>query len=177
MKQDEVNRRMVDAARSGKTVVRLKGGDPNLFGRGAEEIGELNAAGIDYEVVPGVTAALAAASRVACYPGVVPALTHRDYASAVALVTGHERSDADDLKLDYNVLARFPGTLVFYMGMTTARQWSGALIEGGRSREASVVIVRRVTWPDQLVVRCTLGTVADVIERDRLRPPAVIIVG
>ena len=120
--QEEVNRRMIAAAREGKTVVRLKGGDPNLFGRGAEEIGELVAAGIPYEVVPGVTAALAAASHAGI------SLTNREYASAVALVTGHQHSHAEGtrepLELDYDALARFPGTLVFYMGMTTARHWT-----------------------------------------------------
>jgi uroporphyrinogen III methyltransferase/synthase len=171
MSQEEVNRRMVEAATEGKTVVRLKGGDPSLFGRSAEEIAALTAAGIAYEVVPGITAALAAASDA----GV--SLTHRDYASAVAMVTGHQRSDKEPLELDYDALARFPGTLVFYMGMTTARQWSEALVRGGRSAEAPVVIVRRATWLDQKVFRCTLGTVAEVIEQGSLRPPAVIIVG
>jgi uroporphyrinogen III methyltransferase/synthase len=171
MTQAEVQRRMVEAARAGKTVVRLKGGDPNLFGRGAEEIAALTAAGIAYEVVPGVTAALAAASHA----GV--SLTHREYASAVAFVTGHQRADKAPLELDYDALARFPGTLVFYMGVTTARQWSEALIRSGRSPEAPVAIVRRVTWPDQRVIRCKLGAVADAIERDKLRPPAVVIIG
>jgi uroporphyrinogen III methyltransferase/synthase len=177
--QDEVNRRMIAAAREGKTVVRLKGGDPNLFGRGAEEIGELIAAGIPYEVVPGVTAALAAASHAGI------ALTHRDYASAVALVTGHQQRRPEGtstqrvpaVDLDYDALARFPGTLVFYMGMTMARQWSAALVRCGRSADTPVVIVRRATWPDQQVFRCTLGNLADTIECGPLRPPAVIIVG
>ncbi len=171
MTQEEVNRRMVDAARAGKTVVRLKGGDPNLFGRGAEEIAALTVAGIPYEVVPGVTAALAAAGSAGI------SLTHRDYASAVALVTGHQRNDKTPLELDFEALARFPGTLVFYMGVTTARQWSNALIEHGRSSDESVTIVRRATWPDQRAIRCTLGTVAEIIEQGPMRPPAVIIVG
>jgi uroporphyrinogen III methyltransferase/synthase len=171
MTQEEVNERMVAAARAGKTVVRLKGGDPNLFGRGAEEIAALTAAGIEYEVVPGVTAALAAASHAGI------SLTHRDYASAVALVTGHQRGDKAPLELDYESLARFPGTLVFYMGVTTIRQWSEALIACGRSADAAVTIVRRATWPDQDVIRCTLGTAAGTIEQHHMRPPAVIIVG
>ncbi len=169
--QEEVNRRMIAAARQGKTVVRLKSGDPNLFGRGAEEIGELIAAGIPYEVVPGVTAALAAASHAGI------SLTHREQASAVALVTGRRRSDKEPLELDFDALARFPGTLVFYMGMTTARQWSEALVRGGKPADTPVAIVRRATWPDQEVFRCTLSSVADVIEKGPLRPPAVIVVG
>ena len=98
---------------AGKNVVRLKSGDPYLFGRGAEEVEALAAAGIPYEVVPGVTAAFAAASHAG-----IP-ITHRDLASAVALITGHRRGDGAGQELDYEALAQFPGTLVFYMGMTT----------------------------------------------------------
>lgn len=169
--QDEVNRRMIAAARQGKTVVRLKSGDPNLFGRGAEEVEILRAAGIPCEVVPGVTAAFAAASHAG-----VP-LTHRNLASAVALITGHRRGDGLGPDLDYHSLACFPGTLVFYMGMTTSRDWSEALLEGGRSPSTPVAIVRRASWPDQETVFCTLGTVADVIDERGIRPPAVIVVG
>ena len=171
MLQPEVNRRMIAAAREGKKVVRLKSGDPHLFGRGAEEIEVLVEAGIPYEVVPGVTAAAAAASHAG-----IP-ITHRDMASAVALITGHRRGDACGAALDYQSLAHFPGTLVFYMGMTTSRQWSEALLRGGRSPDTPVAIVRRASWPDQTTALCTLKTVADVIERQGIRPPAVIIVG
>lgn len=171
MLQEEVNRRMVAAAREGKRVVRLKSGDPHLFGRGAEEVEVLAAAGIPYEVVPGVTAASAAASHAG-----IP-ITHRELASAVALITGHQRADGAASSLDYQALARFPGTLVFYMGMTTSRQWSEELLRGGRSPQTPVAIVRRASWPDQQTVRCTLGTVAEVIHERRIRPPAVIIVG
>ncbi len=122
MLQQEINRRMVEAAQAGKTVVRLKSGDPCLFGRGAEEVEVLTAAGIPYEVVPGVTAAFAVASHAG-----IP-LTHRDLASAVALITGHRRGDKAGPELDYGRFAQFPGTLVFYMGMTSSRQWSEALL-------------------------------------------------
>ncbi len=172
MLQEEVNRRMVEAARQGKTVVRLKSGDPHLFGRGAEETELLAAEGIPCEVVPGVTAAVAVASHAG-----IP-LTHRDCASAVALVTGHRRADESaQADFDYESLGRFPGTLVFYMAVTSARQWSDALLRGGRLPETPVAIVRRVSWPDQQVIRTTLGQVAEVIERRQLRPPAVIVVG
>jgi uroporphyrinogen III methyltransferase/synthase len=171
MPQQEINRRMVAAAREGRNVVRLKSGDPFLFGRGAEEVEALTAAGVPYEVVPGVTAAFAVASHAG-----IP-LTHRDLASAVALVTGHRRSDVAGPELDYGCLAQFPGTLVFYMGMTTSRQWSEALLRGGRSPDTPVAIVRRASWPDQETVRCTLGTVADLIEQRKYHPPAVIVVG
>jgi uroporphyrinogen III methyltransferase / synthase len=171
MHQQEINRRMVAAAQAGKKVVRLKSGDPYLFGRGAEEVETLIAAGIPYEVIPGVTAAFAAASHAG-----IP-ITHRDLASAVALITGHRRGDGAGSELDYHSLARFPGTLVFYMGMTTSRQWSEALLRGGRSPDTPVAIVRRASWPDQETIRCTLATMADLIERQGIRPPAVIIVG
>jgi uroporphyrinogen III methyltransferase / synthase len=169
--QAEINERLLAAASAGKTVVRLKAGDPSLFGRGAEEIAHLAAAGVSYEVVPGVTAALAAASHAG-----IP-ITHRDLCSAVALITGHQRGDKPGAPLDYEALGRFPGTLVFYMGMGTARQWSAALIRGGKSAQTPVAIVRRASWPDQETVRCTLEQVADVIEQRNVRPPAVIIVG
>jgi uroporphyrinogen III methyltransferase/synthase len=168
--QQEINRRMVAAARDGKNVVRLKSGDPFLFGRGAEEVQALIVAGIPYEVVPGVTAAFAVASHAG-----IP-LTHRDRASAVALITGHRRGDGAGAELDYSCLARFPGTLVFYMGMTNARQWSEALLRG-RSPDTPVAIVRRVSWPDQETFRCTLGTVVELIEQRSICPPAIIVVG
>ncbi len=171
MSQAEVNERMVTAGLAGKTVVRLKAGDPSLFGRGAEETQSLAAVGLEYEVVPGVTAALAAASHAG-----IP-ITHRDLCSAVALITGHQRSDKAGTELDYESLGRFPGTLVFYMGMGTARQWSTAIMRGGKSPQTPVAIVRRASWPDQETVRCTLEHVADVIEQQRIRAPAVIIVG
>lgn len=168
--QDEVNRRLVAEARAGKTVVRLKGGDPAVFARAAEEMAALAEAEIDFEIVPGVTAALAAAS----YAGI--SLTHRDSASAVALVTGHE-ADKDAPSLDYAALAAFPGTLVFYMGVTTAQHWTDALIRAGKPVETPAVIVRRCSWPDQRTIRCTLGTVADLVFAEKLRPPALVIVG
>lgn len=171
MPQEDVNARVVAAAREGKTVVRLKSGDPNLFGRGGEESEVLAAAGIAFEVVPGVTAAVAASS----YAGVP--ITHRRCASAVALVTGHQRSGENWTEEEYHRLAQFPGPLVFYMGMTTSRTWSEALIRGGRSPETPVAIVRRATWPDQETFRTTLGEVAELIEKRNIRAPAVIIVG
>lgn len=119
MSQDEVNRQMVAHAAAGKTVVRLKGGDPGIFGRLSEEAAALVAAGIEFEVVPGVTTAVAAGT----YAGIT--VTDRDQASCVAFVTGRERGGKDDAEsLDYEVLAQFPGTLVFYMGVTTAPTWS-----------------------------------------------------
>ena len=171
LEQDEINERTIAAARQGKQVVRLKGGDPLIFGRAGEELSALTAAGIPYEIVPGITAALAAGS----YAGVP--LTHRDWASAVALVTGREKGDKDPAEMDYAALAKFPGTLVFYMGVTTARHWSSELIVAGKPPETPAVIVRRCSWPDQSTARCTLGTVADEMAQRHVRPPVLVIVG
>lgn len=171
MEQEEINRRMVEAAAEGRIVVRLKGGDPDVFARSAEETAALRAAGIDYETVPGVTAALAAAAYAE-----IP-ITHGEHSSSVALVTGQERRGKASPALDYGALAMFPGTLVFYMGIRSAAPWSEALIRQGKPAETPVAIVRRCSLPDQSVVRCTLGTVADVIRERKLRPPAVIVVG
>lgn len=168
---DEITDRMVAEALRGRTVARLKGGDPSVFGRGADETAALRAAGVPFEIVPGITAALAAAAYCE-----IP-VTQQDDASALALIAGRERNDKTESHLDYGALAAFPGTLVFYMGVGRARDWSGALIERGRSPDTPVAIVRWVSRADQTTVRCTLGTVADVIEQRGLRPPALCIVG
>lgn len=168
--QAVVNERLVAEAAAGKTVVRLKGGDPAVFARVAEEVAALLAAGIEFEIVPGITAALAAAS----FAGIP--LTHRDAASAVALVTGHE-SDKEESALDYRALAAFPGTLVFYMGVTSAAHWSSALMAAGKAAETPAAIVRRCSWPDQASWRCTLGSVGAVMAEQKIRPPALVIVG
>lgn len=170
LSQDEVNREMIQSAKAGQMVVRLKGGDPAVFGRGAEEADALVAAGVPFEIVPGVTAALAAGS----YAGIP--VTHRNMASAVAFVTGHE-SDHKDARLDIGRLANFPGTLVFYMGVTTVREWSEALLAAGKPADTPVAVIRRCSWPDQFTLRTTLGELADEVQRRRLRPPVVTIIG
>jgi len=171
MPQEEINARMVAEARAGGIVVRLKGGDPAIFGRAAEEIYALREAGVPFEIVPGITAALAAGSHAGI------AVTHRDLASAVALVTGHQQEDGGGPELDYAALARFPGTLVFYMGVTTANEWSRALMAAGKDAATPVAIIRRCSWPDQETIVCTLGTVAEEVAKRKLRPPAIVIVG
>lgn len=163
---------MVRYALQGRTVVRLKGGDPAIFARLAEELAALEDAGISYEIVPGVTAASAASSHAG-----IP-LTDRDEASCVAFVTGHERHDKEtDDTLDYAALAQFPGTLVFYMGITTAAHWSRELIAQGKPPGTPVAIVRRCTWPDQQTYLTTLGELPDFLTAKNIRPPAVMIVG
>jgi uroporphyrinogen III methyltransferase/synthase len=170
MSQAEINDAMIRHGRAGRSVARLKGGDPTIFARLAEELSALESAGVPYEIVPGVTAAQAASSHAG-----IP-LTQRDDASCVAFVTGHESPDKS-LALDYAALANFPGTLVFYMGITTSPEWSRALIDHGKSADTPVVVVRRCSWPDQETVFTTLGRLSDVVRERKLRPPAVIIVG
>ncbi len=169
MSQEIINARMIESSRQGKVVVRLKCGDPCVFGRSTEEIAALDDAGIAFEIVPGVTAGIAAGSCAQ-----VP-LTRAGNASAVAFVTGRQRGD--DTLLDYAALASFPGTLVFYMGMKTADDWSASLLKHGKPPDTPVTIVRRCSWDDQETIGCTLATVGQVIQANRLRPPAVIIVG
>jgi len=171
MEQDEIHRRMIRAAQEGQTVVHLKGGDPDVFGKTAEETEALRSEGIPYEIVPGVTAALAAGGYAE-----IP-LTHGEHSSCLAFVTGRERSSKIGPGLDFRALAGFPGTLVFYMGIRSAPEWSQALIQGGKSPGTPVAIIRRCTLPDQSVVRCTLADVAQVIRQQRVRPPAVTVVG
>jgi uroporphyrinogen III methyltransferase/synthase len=172
LSQAEINDRMVSEARRGRTVVRLKGGDPSIFARLSEELAALDAASVPYEIVPGITAAQAAASHAG-----IP-LTDRDDASCVAFITGQERADKDGGDaLDYAALAQFPGTLVFYMGVTTAPQWSRALVSHGKSPQTPVAIVRHCTWPDQQTIYTTLAEIGDHLGHGKLRPPAIVIVG
>jgi uroporphyrinogen III methyltransferase/synthase len=172
MSQDEINALMVGHARQGRTVVRLKGGDPAIFARLAEELAALESAGVPYEIVPGVTAAQAASSHAG-----IP-LTTRDDASCVAFVTGQESAGKQSAEaLDYAALARFPGTLVVYMGVTTAANWSRALVAHGKQVATPVAIVRHCSLPDQETIVTTLGQVGALVRDKRLRPPAVMIVG
>jgi uroporphyrinogen III methyltransferase/synthase len=157
---------------SGKTVARLKGGDPAVFARTAEEAEAVHQAGIPLEIVPGITAALAAGSCAG-----IP-VTHRGLASAVALVTGHEEPSKSESALDWTALASFPGTLVVYMGVTTAEIWTRKLIEGGKSPETPVAIVRRCSLPDQRTIHCRLSEVPDHLgAAKKVRPPVIVIVG
>lgn len=170
--QDQINAEMIRLVRAGKRIARLKGGDPAVFARTADEVEALRAEGISFEIVPGITAALAAGS----YAGIP--ITHRRYASAVALVTGQEEPGKSQSALDWEALARFPGTLVIYMGVTTARQWSRALMEGGKPASTPVAILRRCSLPDQQTVFCQLDEVAELLTpATRYRPPVIVIVG
>lgn len=170
--QAAINARLVAEAQAGRTVVRLKCGDPLIFGRAAEELQALTAAGVRFEIVPGITAALAAGA----YAGIP--LTHRDHASAVALLTGQENSGKSEPRMDFTALARFPGTLVIYMGVTSARHWTQRLIDAGLPRDCPVALICRCSWPDQQVLRCRLDELADRLEPDsEFASPAVAVVG
>jgi uroporphyrinogen III methyltransferase/synthase len=164
MPQMEIDRLLVEHGRGGRTVVRLKGGDPFVFGRGGEEALVLREAGIPFEVVPGITAGVAAPA----YAGIP--VTHREVSSAVAFVTGHE-----DGTLDWPALAAFPGTLVFYMGVKALPRIAERLVAGGRSPDEPVAVVERGTLPGQ---RSVVATLADVAERAAgIRAPAITLVG
>ena len=169
--QREIDERLVSLANSGKVVARLKGGDPAIFARTAQEVDALTAASVPFEIVPGITAALAVSS----YTGI--SLTDRDAASAVAFVAGQETGEKPTDAIDYGSLAGFPGTLVVYMGVTTAQAWSEQLIAAGKPVDTPAAIIRRCSWPNQESIRCTLGTVAAEIQAKRIRPPAVIVIG
>jgi uroporphyrinogen III methyltransferase/synthase len=169
--QEQTQELMITRAKAGLTVVRLKGGDPFVFGRGGEEALALRAEGIAFEVVPGVTAGVAAAA----YAGIP--VTHRGLSSAVALVTGHEDPDKQHTELDWQALAAFPGTLVFYMGVRQLAQISGALIAAGRAEGEPVAVVERGTLPTQRTVAGTLSTIAAIAQREGVKSPAITIVG
>jgi len=171
---DEITARMVAEAQAGRTVVRLKGGDPSIFGRCSDETSALRAAGIPFEIVPGITTGLAVAAYCE-----IP-ITQQDDASAVAFVTARERDEKegrDGSSLDWSALAAFPGTLVLYMGVKRSESWSRALIEHGKPPTTPVAVVRWCTRARQETVRCTLDTVAETIRARALRPPAVFVVG
>ncbi|MFO0926629.1 MAG: uroporphyrinogen-III C-methyltransferase [Gemmataceae bacterium] len=162
---------LIAEARQGRRVVRLKGGDPMVFGRAGEEAVALREAGIAYEIVPGVTAA-AAASACAAVP-----LTHRDHSSAVALVTGHEQPGKPSSRLDWEALARFPGTLVFYMGVSRVAPIVQALTAHGLAGDTPAAVVERASTPAQRTVTATLAALPAVVEREGVRAPALLLIG
>jgi uroporphyrinogen III methyltransferase/synthase len=169
--QLEINDLLVARAQEGKTVVRLKGGDPFVFGRGGEEAAALAQAGIRFEIVPGVTAGVAAPA----YAGIP--LTHRDEASAVAFVTGHEDAGKETSAIDWGAIAAFPGTLVFYMGLSNLELLAERLIEHGRSPAEPAAVVERGSLPGQRTVSGPLSSIAEIAAAHRMRPPAITVVG
>lgn len=169
--QEKINLLLVEKARQGKVVTRLKGGDPYIFGRGGEEAEVLRQHGIPFEVVPGVTSAIAAAA----YAGIP--LTHREYASSVAFVTGHEDPNKTESSLRWEKLATATDTLVFLMGMENLGGITQKLIEFGRPAKTPVALVRWGTTPDQEVLVGELGSIAEQARRTGFQAPAIIVVG
>nr|WP_222105134.1 uroporphyrinogen-III C-methyltransferase [Denitromonas halophila] len=167
--QGEINTLLVRMAQAGKHVVRLKGGDPFIFGRGGEEIEELVQSGVRFEVVPGITAA----SGVSAYAGIP--LTHRDYAQSCTFATGHLQDGTADL--DWAALARPHQTVVIYMGIGALPQISKQLIAHGVPADTPAAAVQNGTTDHQRTVVATLGTLADALADAGLRPPALLIVG
>jgi uroporphyrin-III C-methyltransferase len=169
--QEYTNRRLVELAEAGKTVVRLKGGDPFVFGRGGEEAGHLAANGVPFEYVPGVTSAIAGAG-VAGIP-----VTHRDHTSSVSFVTGHEDPTKEESAIDWHALADTGGTLVVLMGVGKLPAYTGELLDAGRNPDTPVALIERATWPDQQVATGTLETIVDVRDREDIEPPAITVIG
>ncbi len=171
MKQEEINALLVELGLAGKTVVRLKGGDPYVFGRGGEEAIALVQAGIPFEVVPGVTSGIAAPA----YAGIP--VTHRGVSTSVAFVTGHEDPTKGRSDVDWRRIADAADTLVLYMGVGRLREISDGLVEAGRSADTPAAVVRWGTVPVQRTVAGTLEDIADRVAEANLRPPAIIVIG
>ena len=171
LSQEEINQLIIKKAKEGKVVVRLKGGDPCIFGRGGEEAEELIKEGIPFEIIPGITAASAASS----YAGIP--LTHRDYTASVAFITGHEREDTEYSKIHWDKIATGIGTIVFYMGVKNLPYIVENLIKNGRSPDTPVALIRWGTMPYQETVTGTLSTIVQIVKERDLKPPAIIVVG
>ena len=169
--QEETNALLLEKARAGLQVIRLKGGDPYIFGRGGEEAVFLREHGVPFEVIPGVTAGFAAAA----YAGIP--LTHRDVTASLALLTGHDHPERKLSSLDWEKLATGLGTLIFYMGMSNLKLISDELIKHGRPAATPVAVVQWATLPRQQTLVGTLKTIAEDVARAGVEPPAVIIIG
>lgn len=171
MKQDEITRLILSKSREGKTVVRLKGGDPLIFGRGGEEAQACTEAGVDFEIIPGVSAALGAAS----FSGIP--LTHRGISSSVAFVTAHGARCGESPDLSWIDLAKTVETLVIFMGSSWLEQITGALVISGLSPTRPVAVVSNATCKSQVTVLGTIDTIAAQVKQAGLETPMLIIVG
>lgn len=169
--QEEINQMLVDHALAGKTVIRLKGGDPFIFGRGGEEIERLAAHNIPFEIVPGVTSATAAAT----YAGIP--ITHRGYTASVAFLTGHEDPTKPDSNIDWSKIATGIGTIVVYMGIKNLPIIIRNLIDHGRDPQTPVAVVRWASTPEQRSVVGTLETIVEIVAEAQIKPPALIVIG
>ncbi len=171
LSQWQTNQMLVEKAAEGKIVVRLKGGDPFLFGRGAEEAEELRKAGAEVHVVPGVSSSISV-PELAGIP-----VTHRDYASLVTFITGHEKADRETDRIDWRSLVSGHGTLVIMMGLGNAKHISEELIAGGMSADMPAAIISKGSTPDQKVVVTKVSELASSIADNSIEPPGIIVVG
>ena len=171
LEQDEIEALMVDRAQKGKIVVRLKGGDPFLFGRGGEELETVRAAGIEVEMVPGISSALAVPASVG-----IP-LTHRKYASQVTVLTGNEDPTKAEPALDWELLAKSRGTIVILMGVANLGKIADVLVKNGKAAGTKVAIIERGLRKDRRVTTGTLETIAGEAKNAGVKPPAVIVIG
>jgi uroporphyrinogen III methyltransferase/synthase len=171
LKQEEINRLLADLALAGKSVARLKGGDPSVFGRAGEEAEMLAQCGIDFEIIPGVTSAIAAP----IYAGIP--VTHRDFTSSFSIVTGHEYPNKTYSSVNYENLAGSSGTLIFLMGVANIGNIAGELMRWGKPPETPVALIRWGTWMEQRTLTGTLADIAGKVRQANFQSPAVIIVG
>ncbi|ADU29152.1 uroporphyrinogen-III C-methyltransferase [Evansella cellulosilytica] len=169
--QENINEIIVEHAKKGKTVVRLKGGDPSIFGRVGEEAEHCVNNGVSYEIVPGITSGIAATT----YAGIP--LTHRDLSSSCAFITGHKRTDQIQKETQWDKLATSVDTLVFYMGVGNLRMIQEQLVLHGRSRKTPVALVRWGTTEEQETLVGTLDNIVEKVEAAQFRSPAIIVVG
>lgn len=172
LSQAEINELMVKKAQEEKIVVRLKGGDPYVFGRGGEEVEQLSKYKIPFQVVPGITSAIGGL----CYAGIP--VTHRDYSSSFHVITGHTRDDKDTVtRINWEALAQLEGTLIFLMGIKNLKQISENLLKYGKSKDTPVAIIRQATQSNQQVYTSTLEEVYNMSIKNNLNPPSLIVVG
>ena len=171
MTQAEINKMLVQKAKEGKRVVRLKGGDPYVFGRGGEEAEVLVAEGIEFEVVPGITSAIA----VPAYAGIP--VTHRENTSMVTFITGHEDPTKPESWLDWETLAKFGGTIVILMGVKMLSRNVEELMKHGKDPDTPVAIIERGTRTDQRVTVGTLASIAELAKERKVKAPAITVIG
>nr|WP_319375972.1 uroporphyrinogen-III C-methyltransferase [uncultured Methanoregula sp.] len=171
LEQDEIEALIVDRAKNGKMVVRLKGGDPFLFGRGGEELETVRAAGIDVEMVPGISSALAVPASMG-----IP-LTHRKYASQVTILTGNEDPTKAEPALDWKLLAQLRGTIVILMGVANLGKIAAVLVQNGKAGSTPVAIIERGLRKDRRITTGTLSDIETVAKNAGVKPPAVIVIG
>ena len=169
--QAEINGLIVQKSKEGKIVVRLKGGDPYVFGRGGEEAEVLVAEGIEFEVVPGITSAIA----VPAYAGIP--VTHRESTSMVTFITGHEDPTKPESGLDWETLAKFGGTIVILMGVKMLGRNTEELIKHGKDPDTPVAVIERGTRPDQRVTVGTLENIANLAKERKIKAPAITVIG